>query len=63
MLGAMAVRAFDITDVSTASVTLLEHAPRTRRDERRNRQRHAILGITFLTVPFVVALVVLGVGH
>jgi hypothetical protein len=59
----MAVRAFDISDVSTASVSVLERAPRTRSDLRRLRQRHAIAGIAVLTVPFVVALVVLGAGH
>ncbi len=58
----MAVRAFDTTDVSTASVTVLER-PRTRRDARRVRQRHAVVGLISLTVPFVVALVVVGVGH
>jgi hypothetical protein len=59
----MAVRAFDITDVSTASVSVLERAPRTRRDTRQLRQRHALVGVTALAVPFVVALVVLGAGH
>lgn len=59
----MAVRAFDISDVSTGSVSVLERAPRTRSDARRSRQRHAVLGVVAVTVPFVVALVVLGVGH
>ena len=63
MWGAMAVRAFDISDVSTASVTVLERVPRTRRDARRLRQRHALAGIVAVGVPFVVALIVLGVGH
>ncbi|HEY5303158.1 MAG TPA: hypothetical protein VIJ86_03780 [Acidimicrobiales bacterium] len=58
----MAVRAFDTTDVSTASVSVLER-PRTRRDARRIRQRQAVVGLISLTVPFVVALVVVGVGH
>jgi hypothetical protein len=63
MLGVMAVRAFDITDVSTASVTVFERAPRTRRDVRRLRHRHAVIGVAALAVPFVVALLVVGVGH
>jgi|GEM_PF-530286 len=62
MLAVMAVRAFDTTDVSTASVSVLER-PRTRRDARRIRQRQAVVGLISLTVPFVVALVVVGVGH
>lgn len=57
----MAVRAFDITDVTSASVLVFER-PRTRRDARRIRQRHALVGVLALTVPFVVALLVLGVG-
>lgn len=63
MLLPMAVRAFDITDVSVASVTVLERAPRTRRDARRLRQRYALVGVSALAVPFVVALIVLGVAH
>jgi len=59
----MAVRAFDISDVSSASVTVFERAPRTRSDLRRSRQRHAIVGIVALSVPFVTALIVLGAGH
>jgi len=59
----MAVRAFDISDVSSASVTVFERAPRTRSDLRRRRQRHAIVGIVALSVPFVTALIVLGAGH
>jgi hypothetical protein len=63
MWGAMAVRVFDITDVSTAPVSVLERAPRSRRDARRIRQRYAIMGVSAVSVPFVVAVVVLGVGH
>ena len=59
----MAVRAFDISDVSSTSVTVIERAPRSRSDVRRSRQRHAVAGIAVLTVPFVVALIVLGVSH
>jgi hypothetical protein len=63
MWGVMAVRAFDITDGSTASVSVLERAPRSRRDARRIRQRQAIIGVSAVSIPFVVAVVVLGVGH
>ncbi len=59
----MAVRAFDMTDVSRASVSVLERAPRSRRDARRLRQRYAFLGVSAVAVPFVVAVIVLGVGH
>ncbi|MDH2903934.1 MAG: hypothetical protein PXZ08_08300 [Actinomycetota bacterium] len=59
----MAVRAFDITDGSLAPVSVLERAPRTRRDARRLRQRYAIIGVSAVSVPFVVAVIVLGVGH
>jgi len=59
----MAVRAFDISDVSSAPVTVFERAPRTRRDARRLRQRHAIAGILAVSIPFAVALIVLGVGY
>ena len=62
MLALMAVRAFDITDVST-SVSVLERLPHPRSDARRLRQRNAVIGITAVTVPFVVALIVLGVSH
>jgi hypothetical protein len=63
MFLAMAVRAFDISDGSLASVSVLERAPRTRRDARRIRQRHALVGLCALAVPFAVALVVLGVAN
>ena len=59
----MAVRAFDLTDVSAATVTVREAAPRTRRDARRLRQRHAAVGLVLLGVPFVTAIVVVGVVH
>jgi hypothetical protein len=59
----MAVRAFDITDVSTASVSVFERPAPTRRDTRRLRHHHATVALVSLAVPFVVALVVVGVGH
>jgi hypothetical protein len=63
MWGAMAVRAFDITSVSASSVSVLERAPRTRRDSRRERRRYGVVAVIALAVPFVAALIVLGVGH
>ncbi len=59
----MAVRAFDISDVSAPPLSIVERAPRTRRDARRYRQRYAVAGVVAVSVPFAVALVVLGVGH
>jgi len=63
MLGVMAVRAFDISDVTSAPITVLERSTHTRRDARRSRQRHAAAGVVALLVPFLLALLVLGVGH
>lgn len=63
MLALMAVRAFDITDVSKAPLSVVERLAHPRRDARRLRQRYAIAGIAAVTVPFLTALVVLGVGH
>jgi hypothetical protein len=59
----MAVRIFEVTETESARLTVLEPAPLRRRDARRIRQRYAILGILSLTLPFVAALCVLGVGH
>ncbi len=59
----MAVRAFDLSDVSTTPLSVVERAPRSRRDARRLRQRYAVAGIVAVSVPFVVAVIVLGVGH
>lgn len=59
----MAVRAFDITDVSTTPLSVLERAPRSRRDARRLRQRYAVIGVSAVAIPFVAAVVVLGVGY
>ena len=59
----MAVRAFDITQVGTASVSVLERAPQRRRDARRLRQRYTIIGVSAVSVPFLVAIIVIGVVH
>lgn len=60
---AMAVRAFDLTEPQAARLRGLESAPPRRRDLRRSKQRYAVIGILALTVPFVAALVALGVVH
>ena len=59
----MAVRNFDLTEPQSSRLTVLEAAPRRRRDVRRAKQRWALVGVVTLTVPFVAALVVLGVTH
>jgi hypothetical protein len=59
----MAVRLFDLTDSHASDVTLLEAAPRRRRDLRRARHRWAVIGVVSVLAPFVAALVVLGVSH
>ena len=57
----MAVRAFDITEVAPTTLSVLDSAPRTRRDARRLRQRYAVIGVLSLSLPFVAALIVVGV--
>jgi len=59
----MAVRIFEVTETESARLTVVEPAPLRRREARRIRQRYAALGVVSLTVPFVAALCVLGVGH
>jgi hypothetical protein len=59
----MAVRAFDLTDHQAPPFKGLEAAPVRRREVRRSKQRYALIGIAALTVPFVAALVALGVAH
>lgn len=59
----MAVRAFDITHVSTAPVSVLERAPQSRRDARRLRRRNTIIGVSAVAVPFLAAVIVVGVVH
>jgi hypothetical protein len=59
----MAVRLFDVTDPQPTRLRGLEAAPKSRREVRRLKQRYAIIGVVSLTVPFVAAMVVLGVAH
>ena len=59
----MAVRNFDVTSPRAARYVLLEPAPRRRADARRAKQRWSLVGIGALAVPFVAALVVIGVVH
>jgi hypothetical protein len=56
----MAVRAFDLTEPSVPALALLEPAPLTRAEVRRNRQRAGVVATVVLLVPFVGAVIVLG---
>lgn len=58
----MAVRLFDMSETRPIRLRPLD-APPSRRQSRRTRYRYAVTGIIALAVPFVAALVVLGVGH
>ncbi len=58
----MAVRSFDVSESQSARLRVLETTP-TRRDLRRRRQRYAVVGVVAVAVPFVGALVALGVAH
>ncbi len=58
----MAVRSFDVRDVRSAPARPID-SPLSRRARRRRRQRLSVLGATLVGVPFVVALVALGVAH
>lgn len=59
----MAVRVFDLTEPQSSRLKVLEPAPLRRQDVRRLKHRAAMVGIATLTVPFVAALLVIGVGH
>lgn len=59
----MAVRAFDLTEPQTTRLRGLDAAPPRRRDLRRTKQRYAIVGVLALSLPFIAALVALGVAH
>jgi hypothetical protein len=59
----MAVRLFDATEPQPTRLRGLEAAPLRRREVRRLKHRYAVIGVASLTVPFVAALVVLGVSH
>jgi hypothetical protein len=59
----MAVRLFDATDPQPTRLRGLEAAPKSRREVRRLKQRYAVIGVASLVLPFVAAMVVLGVAH
>ncbi|HXC18735.1 MAG TPA: hypothetical protein VNT80_02390 [Acidimicrobiales bacterium] len=59
----MAVRLFDTTETQPPRLRSLEAAPKSRREIRRLKHRYAVVGVASLAVPFVAALVVLGVSH
>ena len=59
----MAVRLFDHSEPQPARLTALAGAPRRRRDLRRARQRWLFFASLALSIPFVAAVIVLGVSH
>lgn len=59
----MAVRAFDTSESFAPALTVLERPVRTRREVRRTRTVLAIFSLAGLAVPFLAAVVMLGVGH
>lgn len=58
----MAVRIFELTETQSSRFEEVQAPPR-RRERRRLRQRYAIIGVLALAVPFVAAVVALGVAH
>jgi len=59
----MAVRAFDVSDEQDRGMTLLAPATRSRREVRHARHTYASIALVSVSVPFLAALVVLGVGR
>ncbi len=59
----MAVRAFDLSEHSVTSLTLVERAPLSRAEIRKSRQRSGILATIILAIPFFTAVLLLGVSH
>ena len=59
----MAVRAFDLTEPQAARLRGLDAAPPRRRELRRLKHRYAMIGVAAVAVPFVAALIALGVAH
>ena len=59
----MAVRNFDLSEPSAHHLSVVEPAPLSRADVRRSRTRAAVAAVAALAVPFVIALVVLGVAN
>ena len=59
----MAVRAFDLTDAPSASLDVLDRSRLTRREATRLRRRSTAIALVSVAAPFVVAVIVLGVGR
>jgi hypothetical protein len=59
----MAVRNFDVSDPTPEHLRVVTSAPLSRRAQRSARQRAAIVSTAALLVPFVLAVLLLGVGH
>lgn len=58
----MAVRSFDVNATQSPRLHAVDATP-SRRMLRRQRQRYALIGVAAVAVPFVGALVALGVSH
>jgi hypothetical protein len=59
----MAVRLFDPSESHRARLTVVPVVTPRRRELRRTRHRYAVLGAASVAVPFLVALIALGVVH
>ncbi len=59
----MAVRAFDLSAPQATRLGESLPAPLGRAERRRLRQRWGLVGVLALTVPFVAAVLVVGVTH
>jgi hypothetical protein len=59
----MAVRLFDLTEPQSVGLSVLDAAPRRRRELRRVRRRWAAVAVVSVGAPFVAALVVLEMVH
>jgi hypothetical protein len=58
----MAVRVFDPTESQSTRLTVVEAAPRRRQDVRRSRHQWLLVAAVAVIVPFVAAVVVIGVA-
>ena len=59
----MAVRNYDLSGHRSPRLSVLESAPLRRQDVRRSKQRSLIAGVASVSLPFMAAIVVLGVAH
>lgn len=59
----MAVRSFDLSEPQAPRLAAYDVPRIGRRELRRVRHRYAMVGVVALTIPFVAAIVVLGVVH